>query len=87
MNSNIYFALILALASFGCAQQQKESISDLIKPVNLKQETTTKFVISDLFYAESYDINFLPNNNFEIEQEKDEFGIYWFNNWCKCRSL
>jgi glycosidase len=72
MNTQIYITLLLALASFGCAQQQKESISDLIKPVNLKQETTTKVVISDLFYAESYDINFLPNDNFEVAVDKNE---------------
>jgi glycosidase len=72
MKSNIYFALILALASFGCAQQQNESISDLIKQVNLKQETTTKVVISDLFYAENYDIKFLPNDNFEVTLDEKE---------------
>jgi glycosidase len=29
-------------------------------------------VISDLFYAESYDVNFLPNNNFDVAVYKNE---------------
>jgi hypothetical protein len=72
MNSKIYFVLILALASFGCAQQQNESLSDLIEIVNLKAETTTKVVISDLFYAKNYDCEFLHNDYFDVAVNKEE---------------
>jgi cyclomaltodextrinase len=72
MNSKIYFTLLFVLVTFGCAQKQKETISDLIKPVNLKDGKSTKVVISDLFYAESYDINFLLNNNFEVATDRKD---------------
>ncbi|MGB5849160.1 MAG: alpha-amylase family glycosyl hydrolase, partial [Ignavibacteriaceae bacterium] len=71
MDSKKCFILIIALVTFGCSQPQN-TITDLIKPVTLKQGTTTIVTISDLFYADNYDVSFLPNNNFDIEVNKTE---------------
>jgi len=59
------FILLFALVTFGCAQQSN-TISDLIKPINLKGETTAKIVLSDIFYAEDYNLKFFPNKNIDV---------------------
>ena len=66
MHSTKCLTILIAFVLIGCAQGQKESISDLINPINLKEGTTTKVVLSDLFYAKNYDVKFFPNNNFDI---------------------
>jgi glycosidase len=68
------FTLIIALVTFGCTQPQN-TITDLIKPVTLKQGTTTIVTISDLFYADNYDVSFLPNENFDVQVNKAENTI------------
>ena len=72
MHSTKCLTILIAFVLIGCAQGQKESISDLIKPVNLKEETTTKVVLSDLFYVRNYDVKFLPNNNFKVTVDEKE---------------
>ncbi|UCH65805.1 MAG: hypothetical protein JSW63_01345, partial [Ignavibacterium sp.] len=72
MNSKMYFTLLFILIAFGCAQQQNESISDLIQPVNIKDGKSVKVVISDLFYVENYDVQFFPNDNFDVAVNKDK---------------
>jgi len=72
MHSAKCLTILIALVLIGCAQGQKESITDLIKSVNLIEGTTTKVVLSDLFYAKNYDVKFLPNNNFEVAIDEKE---------------
>ena len=72
MDSKKCFILIIALLiTFGCSQHQN-NITDLIKPVTLDEGTITKLTLSDLFYADNYDVSFLPNNNFDIEVNEAE---------------
>ena len=66
------FILSITLLSFSCAQQQQSTITDLIKPVNLKEGVTTRLVLSDLFYADNYNVDFLTNTNFSIREDKKE---------------
>ena len=66
MKSEKILTFVLALITFGCAQPQN-TITDLIKPVTLKQGTTTILTLSDLFYADNYDVSFLPNKNFDVK--------------------
>ncbi len=68
------FILLFVLVTFGCAQQNN-TINDLIKPINLKEETTTKIVLSDIFYAEDYNLKFLPNKNFDVVLDANENRI------------
>ncbi|MEE9449827.1 MAG: alpha-amylase family glycosyl hydrolase, partial [Ignavibacteriaceae bacterium] len=72
MRSKKYFILFIALVTFGCTHQQKDTISELIKPINLKEGTSAKVVLSDLFYAKNYNVKFLPNNNFEVALDEKE---------------
>ena len=43
-----------------------QPIRDLIQPINLQQSQTTKVLISDLFYAEDYKVEFPPNANVDV---------------------
>ena len=43
-----------------------QTIHDLIPPINLYQNQTTKVLISDLFYSEDYNVEFLPNKNVDV---------------------
>ena len=69
MKTEYFYTLLLALITLSCTQHQN-TITDLIKPVTLKQGAITKLDLSDLFYADNYDVSFLPNNNFDIEVSK-----------------
>jgi cyclomaltodextrinase len=72
MKSEKILTIVLALTTFSCAQQQQSTITDLIKPVTLKQGTTTILILSDLFYADKYDVNFVPTKNFNIQVDDIE---------------
>ncbi len=68
------FTLLFSVVICGCAQQNN-TINDLIKPVNLKEESTTKIVLNDIFYAEVYNLKFLPNKNFNVVLDTNENTI------------
>jgi len=68
------FTLLFSVVICGCAQQNN-TINDLIKPINLKEETTTKIVLNDIFYAENYNLKFLPNKNFNVVLDTNENTI------------
>jgi len=72
MYSIKYFILFITLVILSCVQQQKETISDLIQPITLKEGRSTKVLLSDLFYEENYDVKFLPNNNFDVTFDDKE---------------
>lgn len=65
MIRNILLAVIL-ISHFIHAQ----SIYDLIPPINLYENQTTKFLISDLFYSEDYSVEFLPNKVVDVSYNK-----------------
>ncbi|MDT3695572.1 MAG: alpha-amylase family glycosyl hydrolase [Ignavibacterium sp.] len=62
MVRNILIALI-----FFYSTVSSQPIYDLIQPVNLLQEQTTKVLISDIFYSDSYNIEFTSNKNIYVE--------------------
>src|SRR3990172_11570538 len=58
--------LFLAIAANSCTPQQENKITDLINPVNLKEDAPTKLILNDLFYAENYKVEFILNVNFNV---------------------
>jgi len=66
----IIFSAVFSLVS--CSSQKQNTIHDLIQPVNLTEGTTTKILLSDLFYTEQYNIKFLPNKNFNVSFNEKE---------------
>jgi cyclomaltodextrinase / maltogenic alpha-amylase / neopullulanase len=57
---------ILFTVLFTIAIYKAQSVHDLIQPINLYQNQTTKVLISDLFYSEDYSAEFLPNSNVDV---------------------
>ena len=56
----LYSVFIVAAISYS------QTIHDLIQPINLYQNQTSKVLISDLFYSEDYSVEFLPNPNIDV---------------------
>jgi cyclomaltodextrinase / maltogenic alpha-amylase / neopullulanase len=75
MKLNRLLIILSLIAVASCAQKQQNIISDLIEPINLKEETTTSLVLNDLFYAEKYNVDFLPSRNFDVILDTSENTI------------
>lgn len=67
-----FFIIATLICFISCTPQKQQHLTDIIKPVNLNTEDTTKILLSDLFYSEHYDIKLLPNNNFNVAFNKEE---------------
>jgi len=57
---------ILLFFIFSALSIYSQTINDLIQPINLYQNQTTKVLISDLFYSEDYSVEFLSNANVDV---------------------
>jgi cyclomaltodextrinase len=68
MKKLCYLSLLL-LISFSCSQNHSNKIHDIIQPINLEEGVEKEIVISDLFYAEHYELAFSPNMNVAIEYD------------------
>jgi len=69
------FLFPLALLLISCGKQAFET-DDLIPVVNLITGETDSVLISDLFYAENYDLNFIENNNIIADYNKKTGMLY-----------
>ncbi len=67
MNLLKFISLTPLLFVVNCSNKPTDKIIDLINPIILEQGTSKEFVISDIFYSENYNINFIQNDNFIIE--------------------
>lgn len=72
MKLKAFIVLYIFLGNYGFAQFQHNVITDLIKPINMAAGNTTTVTLSDLFYAEEYDVEFIPNENFIISLDKND---------------
>lgn len=52
-----------------------QGISDLIKPLHLQAGVSDTVLISDIYYAENYDINFLPSKYVKVNFDKNKGTI------------
>ncbi len=64
MLKNIIVASIF-IYSLGFSQ----TIQDLIQPVNLSQDQSTKVLISDIFYSDNYNVEFTPSRNVDVSYD------------------
>lgn len=67
MRSKFVIFIIFVFSSLTLGQTK---ITDIIKPINLIAGVKDSAVISDLFYAENYELKFQPNKNVKISFEK-----------------
>jgi cyclomaltodextrinase len=66
-------AFVLPLAMLGLSVQGRaRTITDLILPVKLIQSQPDTILVSDLFYAKRYDLKFVPNENIQIQYDKNK---------------
>jgi hypothetical protein len=70
MFKKILFAIIIS-TSLNSAQ----TIHDLIQPINLLQDQTTKVLVSDLFYSDNYDIEFTSSKNVDVKYDKSSMEV------------
>lgn len=63
MKKILFTIVLLTTLSFS------QTLHDLIPPINLYQNQTTKVLVSDLFYSEDYSLEFLPNPNVEVSYD------------------
>ncbi|MEJ2507338.1 MAG: alpha-amylase family glycosyl hydrolase, partial [Ignavibacteriaceae bacterium] len=77
------FIIAILICLISCTQNKQQHLADIIKPVNLNTEDTTKILLSDLFYSEHYDVKFLPNKNFNVvfNNEENTIAIIPINNF------
>ncbi|MDZ7625344.1 MAG: alpha-amylase family glycosyl hydrolase [Ignavibacteriaceae bacterium] len=63
---NLFNLLLLISLFIGCSHNHNKKIHDIIQPINLEEGIEKEIVISDLFYAEHYNLTFTPNENLMI---------------------
>lgn len=71
-----YFYLALVVGLFvSCQLSVEQKIREVIQPVKLTAGVTDTVIINDMFYAEDYAVNFLPNENVTVDYNKTENKI------------
>lgn len=66
-----FIPIVIILLLPGCGQNNTNQITDIIPVVRLLSGQTDSILVSDLFYADDYDIKFEDHQNIEIDYLKD----------------
>ncbi|MCK5148316.1 hypothetical protein KAR48_16280 [bacterium] len=72
-NLTVFLCIVLGaflLIAFNCSSRQPPLVTDLIPLVNLQAGQKTEIIISDLFYAADYDLEFKPHSNIRLEYDR-----------------
>jgi len=70
MLKNLFFLILIY-----CTTLFPQTIHDLIQPINLSQDQTTKFLVSDIFYADNYDVQFSSGKYVAAKFDKTTFEV------------
>ncbi len=70
--------LVLMIVASACAPDSGGKIHDLIQPVNLKAGHADSVYVSDIFYADDYDVSFEQNDDLGMRFDKEK-NILYFN--------
>lgn len=65
--------ILTFLVFFGICRAQ--IIYDLIEPINLEQDDTTFVLMSDIFFADEYKVEFKPNKNLSLTFDKESLQL------------
>ncbi len=60
---------LLLFILLGCSNNHSKKIYEIIQPINLEEGIEKEIVISDLFYANNYNLVFTPNENLIFEHD------------------
>lgn len=66
---------ILLLSIISCQRQKSLDIADIIPNVNINHDSEKEIVLSDLFYAEDYDLTFLENRDLSLKYNSRKNSI------------
>ncbi len=72
----LFILIPILLISYACSSNDG-NIKDIIKPVNLIAGRTDSMLISDMFFSENYDIEFVKNKNIEVNYDKSNGMIHF----------
>jgi len=77
----IFFALIaiafIVIGTVLFTPSQQRDIKEIIQPVKLVAGETDSLIISDMFYAEKYDLYFIDNKNIDIKFDKRQNKVFF----------
>jgi len=65
--------LLITISIFSINYSQ--TIQDLIQPINLLQDQTTKVIVSDIFYSDNYNVEFKSNKNVGVSYDKSAMEL------------
>jgi glycosidase len=68
LRKNIWLLVLFVLVSISSAQ--KKTITDIIAPIKIISGSIDTVIVSDLFYAPKYDIEFITGKDFTTEFDK-----------------
>lgn len=69
-------AILILFAIISCSSQARSDLHDLIPVLTIPNGTTAEYVISDLFYSDSYDgIEFALNKNINVKYSESKLTI------------
>jgi len=63
--------MVIQLSFIGCSDKQNNRVKDIIPNINLSAGKGKTILVSDLFYAPTYNLSFTENENIEIKYSKD----------------
>jgi glycosidase len=63
---------IIVISICICSLSFSQKIQDLIQPINLLQDQSTKVVISDIFYFDIYNVEFTSSKNVDVSYDNSK---------------
>ncbi len=72
----IFVVITILFISYACSTND-DTIKDIIKPVNLIAGLPDSMLVSDMFYSENYELEFIPNKNVEVTYDKSSGMIHF----------
>ena len=66
---------IFVLSLFILTVNFAQTIQDLIQPINLIQDQTTKVLISDIFYSDNYNVEFSSSKNISVSYDNSTMEV------------
>ena len=67
------YILLITISIFSINYSQ--TIQDLIQPINLLQDQTTKVIVSDIFYSDNYNVEFKSSKNVGASYDKSAMEL------------
>jgi len=67
--------IVFLITAFTASCQKNLKINDIIQPINIVAGKTDSVIISDIFYAQKYDLDFNKNENVNIKMNESKLYL------------